>query len=139
MLTVAIYLFIFSLISAWAALHILSQNMGALQSADQITPFIQHNSLTEAVFDRVEAVAGSAHRHSRDILYRLAYDFLKSVIPMFRKFTHSTEQALTRWVQLIKGKRELNYLGRKAASPFVQNMRDHADETGAGQIHDKIN
>jgi len=133
MLALASYFFIASLLSAWIAIFVLSRHLEKVRStSDQ--PHPEAHSITESFFVRVEALGGKIGRQSRDVFYKMAYEVLKRFVPRFREFTRKSEGLLSRWIRLIKGKREINYLGRDAASPFVQEMRNHSDHQSGGSI-----
>ena len=135
MLVWAAYLFSLSLVLGWVVLYILTRHAPKLEGKPLI-PVSHHYSITELFFSKIEGAGSKAHRYLADFFYKLAYEALKRFLPWFRRITRGSEERLTRLGALIKGKRELNYLGRDAASPFIKEVRNHADETGSGKIHE---
>ncbi len=87
-----------------------------------------HNAILEPFFLVVEHRLASLARSLRHRFYAALIAFLDRFVPWFRQSTKRFESRLTNIVQTVKGKRELNYLGRNAASPHIKNMRDHHDE-----------
>jgi len=89
---------------------------------------IGHNAVIEPFLLLLEHRLVALQRYLAHYFYALVLSILSKALPLLRRFTHQTEAWLIRTVQMVRGKRELNYLGRKAASQHLQDMGDHQDE-----------
>jgi len=129
MLTLALVFLILALLAGWSAVYVLSLEFDTLNSLVPVSAHA-HYSLTDTFFEWVENWAMQVQTRVSGIFYKFLYNLLNVFLPWFRKWTSGTEIRLHKFFNMIKGKRELNYLGnKKSASQYVQDMRDHADES----------
>lgn len=136
MLVAALILFVTSLILGWAALYVLTRNIDTL---NEIVPVSAHAeySVTEAFFSRLENHALDVHSKALKAFYHGAYKLLTSFLPWFRKWTRSTERRLQEVVSAVKGKKDLPLPDKEKISPYLRDIRSHAESAGDGTIHDK--
>jgi len=115
-----------SLIGVFAILYIFNRHVEVAKMGGSMK--LGHNAVVEPLFLLVEHRLNAAGRYFTHRFYVLLLSLLSHLLPLFRSLTRSTEEWLVRMVNLVKGKRELNYLGRKAASPFIQDVANNQDE-----------
>lgn len=132
MLTLTLVTLFITLASVYAFFFVTSKGMVSIynQASEEGT-----NAIIEPFFLQFEHHVGRILRNARHKLYTLLVQGLDRFVPWFRKFTKSFEVRLISILQTLKGKRELNYLGnKKSASQYVEDLRNHADESGHGTI-----
>jgi|SRR3989344_2383456 len=136
MLSLALYFFIFSLVTGWLAVHILSRHLETLRGSMLISYPKEHYSLTEEIFNSIERFSNQTHRNLVHFFYDFLYKMLSRFLPWFRQFTQSTEIYVHKLIATVKGKQELRNSdhNRQNSSPFIQNMREHAENQKSGSI-----
>jgi|SRR3989338_3881855 len=115
-----------SLIGVFAIFYIFNRHLEVARVGVKVEA--GHNAVVEPFLVLLEHRVAAIGRALVGRFYSLAFTVLSRLLPQFRRLTRSTEAWLVRTVQMVRGKREHNYLGRKAASQHLQDMGNHQDQ-----------
>src|SRR3989344_45392 len=131
MLTTGSYLLSLGLVFGWLAIFVLSKHLPELRSATRLLPHPTRHSITEMFFEGVGTYSSHVGSKLSYYLSQLLLMVLSKFLPWFRQITRSSVVLLERLNNRIMGKLDIRS-NRDAASPYIRDIRDNADNQESG-------